>query len=134
MKRDFIIFQLAGIAVLREVEVGDGQLWLALASAAGGLVLVLHHIKLIGLKAEVGSDCLSFYWFSDCLERLIKRKQFQAMVNRSRCNHGIWQLQFARAAQRYGQILHLSGDRQISKIRQSVSDQKFVIAGNVGIA
>jgi hypothetical protein len=29
MKRDFIIFQLAGIAVLRQVEVGDGQLWLA---------------------------------------------------------------------------------------------------------
>jgi hypothetical protein len=30
MKRDFIIIQLAGIAALRKVEVGDGQPWLAL--------------------------------------------------------------------------------------------------------
>jgi hypothetical protein len=30
MKKDFIIFRLAGMAVLRQVEVGDGQSWLAL--------------------------------------------------------------------------------------------------------
>ena len=49
----------------------------------------------------MGSDRLSFYRFSDCLECKIEGEQFKAMVNCSRCNQGIWQLQLARAAQRY---------------------------------
>lgn len=53
MKRDVIIFQLAGIAVLRKVEVGDGRLWLALASVADLMPFIAHlplNGQWIGLK------------------------------------------------------------------------------------
>jgi hypothetical protein len=39
MKRDFIIFQPAGMAVLRQVEVGDEQRWLS-SRIRSGLCLI----------------------------------------------------------------------------------------------